>query len=154
MSVILKRLCTHSPLAGQHRRCLSLTDMLMRSSIRTHTDYTVGFVSNRAGQICQGCSSRHCWVCWHKLSIVEPLLVLLAMGACEVLCIYACKRTAHAAADLHTIGGLPTLLGLLQDPHASIRWRAAEVVATCVQNNPPVQQVCASLPYVQAILCF
>lgn len=49
------------------------------------------------------------------------------------------------AADLHTIGGLPTLLSLLQDPHASIRWRAAEVVATCVQNNPPVQQV-TSLP--------
>ena len=49
------------------------------------------------------------------------------------------------AADLHTIGGLPTLLSLLQDPHASIRWRAAEVVATCVQNNPPVQQVLAPL---------
>jgi len=50
----------------------------------------------------------------------------------------------HAAADLHTIGGLPTLLSLLQDSHASIRWRAAEVVATCVQNNPPVQQVSLS----------
>ncbi len=50
----------------------------------------------------------------------------------------------HAAADLHTIGGLPTLLSLLQDSHASIRWRAAEVVATCVQNNPPVQQVSPS----------
>ncbi|DBB04979.1 TPA: hypothetical protein ACH3X3_010256 [Trebouxia sp. C0006] len=44
------------------------------------------------------------------------------------------------ARDLHTIGGLPTLLSLLQDSHASIRWRAAEVVATCVQNNPRVQQ--------------
>lgn len=44
------------------------------------------------------------------------------------------------AKDLTTIGGLPTLLSLLQDPHASLRWRAAEVVATCVQNNPPVQQ--------------
>ncbi|DBA89950.1 TPA: hypothetical protein ACH3X2_004438 [Trebouxia sp. C0005] len=44
------------------------------------------------------------------------------------------------ARDLHTIGGLPTLLSLLQGSHASIRWRAAEVVATCVQNNPPVQQ--------------
>ena len=50
----------------------------------------------------------------------------------------------HAASDLHTIGGLPTLLSLLQDSHASIRWRAAEVVATCVQNNPPVQQVSLS----------
>ncbi|GAB4821321.1 hypothetical protein N2152v2_008367 [Parachlorella kessleri] len=44
------------------------------------------------------------------------------------------------AKDLHTIGGLPTLLDLLQSEHSSLRWRAAEVVATCVQNNPPVQQ--------------
>ena len=51
------------------------------------------------------------------------------------------RDAVYAAADLTTIGGLPTLLSLLQDPHASLRWRAAEVVATCVQNNPPVQQV-------------
>lgn len=42
-------------------------------------------------------------------------------------------------ADLQTIGGLQTLLDLLGSPHASLRWRAAEVAATCVQNNPPVQ---------------
>lgn len=44
------------------------------------------------------------------------------------------------ARDLHKVGGLPTLLELLASPHASLRWRAAEVVATCVQNNPPVQR--------------
>ncbi|PNH10032.1 Nucleotide exchange factor SIL1 [Tetrabaena socialis] len=44
------------------------------------------------------------------------------------------------ARDLHKLGGLPTLLELLESPHPSIRWRAAEVVATCVANNPPVQQ--------------
>ncbi len=43
--------------------------------------------------------------------------------------------------DLHKIGGLPVLLELLESPHASLRWRAAEVVATCVANNPPVQEV-------------
>ncbi|DBA89946.1 TPA: hypothetical protein ACH3X2_004434 [Trebouxia sp. C0005] len=48
--------------------------------------------------------------------------------------------TQQPSANLHTIGGLPALLSLLQGSHASIRWRAAEVVATCVQNNPPVQQ--------------
>ncbi|PRW45487.1 Hsp70-binding 1 [Chlorella sorokiniana] len=44
------------------------------------------------------------------------------------------------AKDLHTIGGLPTLLALLASPHPSLRWRAAEVAATCAQNNPPVQK--------------
>jgi len=43
------------------------------------------------------------------------------------------------AKDLSTIGGLHTLLNLLSSPHASLRWRAAEVIATCVQNNPEVQ---------------
>ncbi|GLC35278.1 hypothetical protein PLESTM_000302600, partial [Pleodorina starrii] len=44
------------------------------------------------------------------------------------------------ARDLHKIGGLPVLLELLASPHPSLQWRAAEVVATCVANNPPVQQ--------------
>ena len=35
------------------------------------------------------------------------------------------------------------LLSLLRSQHASLRSKAAELVATCVQNNPPVQQVCA-----------
>ncbi|KAK9830004.1 hypothetical protein WJX72_009154 [[Myrmecia] bisecta] len=43
------------------------------------------------------------------------------------------------ARDLTKIGGLQTLLALLQNPHPSLRSRAAEVAATCVQSNPPVQ---------------
>ena len=31
-------------------------------------------------------------------------------------------------------------MGLLEDPHPSLRARAAEVAATCVQINPPVQE--------------
>lgn len=45
------------------------------------------------------------------------------------------------AKDLSTVGGLPTLLHLLSSSHPSLRWRAAEVLATCCQNNPEVQQV-------------
>lgn len=44
------------------------------------------------------------------------------------------------AADLHKIGGLPTLLSLMSSPHPSLRWRAAEIAATCMANNPPVQR--------------
>uniref|UniRef100_A0A7S0WF29 Nucleotide exchange factor Fes1 domain-containing protein n=1 Tax=Chlamydomonas leiostraca TaxID=1034604 RepID=A0A7S0WF29_9CHLO len=44
------------------------------------------------------------------------------------------------ARDLHKVGGLPTLLDLLDCDQPSLRWRAAEVVATCMANNPPVQQ--------------
>ncbi|GAX85320.1 hypothetical protein CEUSTIGMA_g12737.t1 [Chlamydomonas eustigma] len=43
------------------------------------------------------------------------------------------------ARDLHKIGGLPPLLSLLSCAHPSLRWRSAEVVATCCANNPPVQ---------------
>jgi hsp70-interacting protein len=46
------------------------------------------------------------------------------------------------ARDLATIGGLSTLLDLLSlssTPHPSLRWKSAEVIATCVQNNPAVQ---------------
>lgn len=43
-------------------------------------------------------------------------------------------------ADLHKIGGLPTLLSLMASPHPPLRWRAAEITATCMANNPPVQR--------------
>lgn len=43
------------------------------------------------------------------------------------------------AKDLSSTGGLPTLVDLMHGPHASLRWRAAEVFATCVQNNPDLQ---------------
>ncbi|GMH40325.1 hypothetical protein BSKO_08229 [Bryopsis sp. KO-2023] len=44
------------------------------------------------------------------------------------------------AKNLHTIGGLSTLITILECPHAILRQKAAEVVSTCVQNNLPVQQ--------------
>lgn len=44
------------------------------------------------------------------------------------------------AKDLSTIGGMNTLLSLLESPFPTLQWRAAEVTAICVQNNPPVQQ--------------
>ena len=43
------------------------------------------------------------------------------------------------ARDLRSIGGLPTLKALMQAEHGSLRWRAADVIATCCQNNMPVQ---------------
>ena len=43
------------------------------------------------------------------------------------------------ARDLRSIGGLPVLKALMTSAHPSLRWRAADVVATCAQNNPPVQ---------------
>jgi hypothetical protein len=43
------------------------------------------------------------------------------------------------ARDLRTIGGLPILKKLLSCPRSELRWRAAEVVAACAQNNISVQ---------------
>ncbi|XP_077238966.1 fes1C [Tasmannia lanceolata] len=45
------------------------------------------------------------------------------------------------ANDLHSIGGLVPLVGYLKNSHAGIRAKAAEVVATIVQNNPKSQQL-------------
>jgi len=44
------------------------------------------------------------------------------------------------ARDLVKVGGLPTLLRLLRDPRASLRWRAADALAASAANNPPVQR--------------
>ncbi|GBF98487.1 hypothetical protein Rsub_11697 [Raphidocelis subcapitata] len=44
------------------------------------------------------------------------------------------------ARDLSKVGGLDTLLALMACPYPSLRWRAAEVAATCMANNPPVQR--------------
>ena len=47
-----------------------------------------------------------------------------------------------AAATQPTIRGFTPRKSLHSlEVHVGIRWRAAEMVATCVQNNPPVQQV-------------
>lgn len=45
------------------------------------------------------------------------------------------------ARDFGQIGGAAALLSLLKSPHAGLRWRAAEVVATVVQNNPACQDM-------------
>ncbi|CAA0830519.1 Fes1A [Striga hermonthica] len=45
------------------------------------------------------------------------------------------------ANDLHSIGGLVTLLDYLKNSHANIRAKVAEVVSTIVQNNPRSQQL-------------
>lgn len=56
------------------------------------------------------------------------------------------------AKDLATVGGLPTLLALLRGPELSLAWRAAEVMATCVQNNPEVQETFLEKQVPQAVL--
>ena len=43
------------------------------------------------------------------------------------------------AKDLSTIGGLSTLVGVIQGGCSSLQWRAAEIIGTCAQNNPQVQ---------------
>ena len=43
------------------------------------------------------------------------------------------------ARDLQAVGGLPVLICLMQGSHASLCWRAADVLATACQNNSPVQ---------------
>lgn len=45
------------------------------------------------------------------------------------------------ANDLHSIGGLVPLLGYLNNKHANVRAKAADVVTTIVQNNPRSQQL-------------
>eukprot|EP00198_Chlamydomonas_reinhardtii_P005375 XP_001694711.1 predicted protein [Chlamydomonas reinhardtii] len=50
------------------------------------------------------------------------------------------KSRSIGVQHLHKIGGVPVLLELLESPAPGLRWRAAEVVATCVANNPPVQE--------------
>lgn len=44
------------------------------------------------------------------------------------------------AKDLSTIGGLSTLLNVMDSQIPSLQWRAAEIIATCAQNNPEVQE--------------
>ena len=45
------------------------------------------------------------------------------------------------AKDFGQIGGADALISLLSSPHAGLRWRSAEVVATVVQNNPACQDM-------------
>ncbi|XP_078182579.1 uncharacterized protein LOC144576166 [Carex rostrata] len=56
------------------------------------------------------------------------------------------------ANDLHTIGGLVPLLGYLKNSHVNIRAKAADVVATIVQNNPKSQQLVMEANGLEALL--
>ena len=56
----------------------------------------------------------------------------------EMLCVI---DNIDFARDFGKIGGAEALLTLLDSPHAGLRWRSAEVVATVVQNNPACQQM-------------
>ena len=44
------------------------------------------------------------------------------------------------SSDFQKMGAYGVVQGLLQSEHADIRWRAAQLIATVVQNNPHCQQ--------------
>lgn len=57
------------------------------------------------------------------------------------------------ACDLAKVGGLPPLLAMMRDsPHARLRALSAEVVATCVQNNPAAQAALLDAGALDAVL--
>lgn len=43
------------------------------------------------------------------------------------------------ARDLHKVSGLLPLISTLKSKHGSLRWRAADALATCTQNHPECQ---------------
>eukprot|EP00210_Caulerpa_lentillifera_P008583 g8187.t1 len=45
------------------------------------------------------------------------------------------------ARNLHMIGGLPMLMELLKSAHFSLKSKSAEIIASCVQNNLPIQNL-------------
>ena len=48
--------------------------------------------------------------------------------------------TMDNASDFWTVGGFPPLLAALSSSHPTIRWRAAQALATMCQNNPKCQK--------------
>lgn len=44
------------------------------------------------------------------------------------------------ANDFHKIGGYHVMIKCLSSEHSSLRWRAADLLAVCVQNNPYCQK--------------
>ena len=48
--------------------------------------------------------------------------------------------TLDNSADFWTVGGFPPLLAALRSSYPSIRWRAAQALATICQNNPKCQR--------------
>jgi hsp70-interacting protein len=69
----------------------------------------------------------------HAVPATLPAQVALLDELVEIV------ESIDHARDLALIGGLPTLLNLLSSPHAELRARAAEVLGTAAQANPPVQ---------------
>ncbi len=62
----------------------------------------------------------------HKARLLDELLDLV--------------ESIDQAKDLSTIGGLSTLLHVIAGGAPGLQWRACEVIATCAQNNPSVQE--------------
>mmetsp|Transcript_19462 Transcript_19462/g.46454 ORF Transcript_19462/g.46454 Transcript_19462/m.46454 type:complete len:312 (+) Transcript_19462:134-1069(+) len=56
------------------------------------------------------------------------------------------------ARDLGKVGGLPCVIAFLSSNHSSLRWRAAELLAVCAQNNPPVQKEFLDAGVLQSLL--
>lgn len=52
-----------------------------------------------------------------------------------LMCLHFCLHL-----DFHKMGAYSVLDQLLRSDHADIRWRAAQLFATVVQNNPYCQQ--------------
>ena len=56
------------------------------------------------------------------------------------------------SADLHKIGGYEVVEKLLRDEDAELRWRAADLLATTVQNNPYCQEAALRQGLMQVLL--
>jgi len=58
------------------------------------------------------------------------------------------------ANDFVKLGGLKMIEHLFKNGGAEIRWRAADVFATCVQNNPVSQEAAMKIEFVPTLLSF
>lgn len=54
--------------------------------------------------------------------------------------------------DFYKIGGCSLLVALLQSSNPDMRWNAAELVATLVQNNPYCQKAVVDTPELLTLL--
>lgn len=53
---------------------------------------------------------------------------------------FLCVLKNITSTDLHIIGGVPLLIDLLQSSEVRLKWRAAEIVASCTQNHSEIQK--------------
>jgi len=56
------------------------------------------------------------------------------------------------ANDFHKIGGYTLLIGLLNSEHEGLQWRAGDLIATLVQNNPYCQNAALETGLVPALI--